>query len=230
LTCVGHDPKAAEAKFRARLAEVGAELLEVAWLGVNTPHRIRCNSGHETSPRPGHVAKGRAICWTCSGRNPEVPETAFRARLAEVGAALLEERWLGSLKPHRIRCVEGHDVTTRPSHVLQGRGVCRVCAGKTWDALYVVHDALNGIVKPGITSGDPRPRLADHERDGFDEVIRVHANLPDGVALELESTVLAALEDAKIPPIRGREYFPEGALPVILDLVDNHPAIRAAAD
>src|SRR5437867_2051498 len=87
---------AAEAKFRARLAELGATLLEPRWLGANTPHRVRCAAGHECSPRPGSVRCGRGGCRVCAGNDPATAEVAFRARLAELGATLLEPRWLGT--------------------------------------------------------------------------------------------------------------------------------------
>jgi hypothetical protein len=34
------------------------------------------------------------------------------------------------------------------------------------------------------------------------------------------------LEDAGEEPVRGREYFRDCVLPLVLDLVDNHPQIR----
>lgn len=97
-----------------------------------------------------------------------------------------------------------------------------------WDAFYVVHDGLLDVVKFGVTSGDARIRLARHARDGFEDVIRVHTRLPADVAPELERTVLAALRDAREAPVRGREYFHGRVLPLVLDLVDNHPALRPA--
>ncbi|MER6975700.1 hypothetical protein [Streptomyces carpinensis] len=56
--------------------------------------------------------------------------------------------------------------------------------------------------------------------------MRLHTGLPDGVARGLELNILAALLDAGERPIRGQEYFPDHTLALILDLVDNHPAIR----
>ncbi|WP_331746823.1 hypothetical protein [Streptomyces sp. NBC_00842] len=153
-------------------------------------------------------------------------EAAFRARLAELGATLLEPTWLGANTTHRVRCAAGHDCTPRPGNIRSGDGLCRACAGKAWDALYVVADDLD-VVKFGITSGDPRPRLSVHRRDGLDQIVRLFTGLPDGIARELEDTLRAALRDAREEPVRGREYFPARALPLILDLIDHHPAIRA---
>jgi hypothetical protein len=95
-----------------------------------------------------------------------------------------------------------------------------MCAGKVWDVFYVVADDINDVVKFGITSGNPRPRLSRHARDGLDRVIRLVEDLPDDVAPRLERTVLAALRDAREVPVRGVEYFPARVLDLILDVVD----------
>lgn len=225
-TCAGNDPQQAEAAFRARLAELGATLVEPAWLGNITPHRVRCAAGHDCTPAPGNVRRGGGICRTCTGKDPRVAEAAFRERLAELGATLLEPTYLGANTPHRVRCSAGHDCTPRPSNIRDGNGLCRACAKRAWNALYVVADDL-GVVKFGITSGDPRPRLGVHRRDGLDQIVRLFTDLPDGVARGLENNICAALRDAREAPVRGLEYFSARALPLILDLIDHHPAIRA---
>lgn len=225
-TCAGKDSEQTEAAFRARLAELGATLLEPTWLGANTPHQVRCGAGHDCTPRPGNVRDGGGICRTCSGMDPRLAEAAFRARLTAMGATLLEPTWLGANTPHRVRCVAGHDCTPRPASLRDGAGICSACAGREWDVLYVVANDLE-VVKFGITSGDPRPRLRVHRRDGLDQVVRLVTGLPDGIARALENNIKAALRDAREEPIRGREYFPARTLPLILDLIDHHPAIRA---
>ncbi|MFC9341452.1 hypothetical protein ACFTY9_25485 [Streptomyces sp. NPDC057021] len=225
-TCAGNNRQGAEAGFRARLAELGATLLEVAYLGNREPHRVRCAQGHECSPRPNDVQRGQGLCRACRGPASLASEAAFRARLAEAGATLLEPGWLGHKTPHRVRCAEGHEGSPRPNDLHRGQGVCRVCAGQIWDAFYVVRDDDRDVIKFGITSGDPRPRLADHAREGLDTVLRVHRDLPGSAARELELTVLAALADAREAPVQGREFFPARVLPLVLDLVDHHPAVR----
>ncbi|GHH87877.1 hypothetical protein GCM10017771_30860 [Streptomyces capitiformicae] len=217
--CVGCDPQAAWDAFRARVTGLGGEVLEPEWLGKDVPHRVRCSAGHASSPRPNNTRRW-GICATCAGNVPEVAEAAFRARLKELGATLLEREWLGSDTPHRVRCRNGHDCTPRPHGVGQGQGICWACRGRRPNVFYVVADEINGVVKFGITSGDPRPRLGDHSRDGFDCVIRLVEGLPGDVALRLEKTILAALRDAREAPVRGREYFPARVLPLITDLVD----------
>lgn len=93
---------------------------------------------------------------------------------------------------------------------------------------YVVADDINDVVKFGITSGNPRPRLSRHAREGFDDVIRLVEGLPGDLAPRLERAILAALQDAREAPVRGREYFPSRVLALVLDLVDGWTAVPPA--
>ena len=127
--CARNDSAAAEATFRARLVELGATPLYEKWVGTNHPHDVRCVNGHNCAPRPGWVNQGRGICRTCAGLDPAVAEANFRARLAELGATPLYEKWLGKDKRHHVRCANGHDCYVRPSCVRKGQGVCITCAG-----------------------------------------------------------------------------------------------------
>lgn len=225
--CVGQDSIEVERAFRARVAELGGIVLEQAWLGSDRPHRVRCPVGHESTPRPSKVQQGGGICRTCAGRDPSESERAFRERVATLGGLVLEQTWLGVHRPHRVRCPVGHEVESFPSHAQQGNGICRVCAGKAWDAFYVVADDEEGRVKFGITSGDPRPRLGNHKRAGYSRVVRRLTGLPGNVALEMERAVRATLLLARKKPVQGREYFDAASMAVILDVVDNYP-IHAA--
>jgi len=64
--CAGQEPRVAERKFRNRLAQLGATPVYAEWRGVNSPHDVICNSGHECRPRPGDVNAGQGICRACS--------------------------------------------------------------------------------------------------------------------------------------------------------------------
>jgi hypothetical protein len=227
--CTGHDPETAEARFRARLAELGATLLEPAWLGADAPHRVRCAAGHECRPRPGGVVQGAGVCRVCAGNDQATAGARFRARVAELGGEVLEPIYLGAHAPHRVRCAAGHESAALPHHVRQGGGICRVCAGKTWDAFYVVADLAAGRIKFGITSGDPRPRLRQHRAAGYREAVRVMTGLPGTAAPEIESAALAALALAGYRPVKGREYYDADALAVVLDVADGYP-LPASAD
>jgi hypothetical protein len=127
-SCAGRNSAWSETKFRARLAELGGELLEPSWLGTHVRHRVRCAAGHETTPLPGNVIAGHGICATCARNDPIASEAAFRARLAELGATLLEP-YQGNKHPYRVRCAAGHQCSPRPNDVMKGTGICRTCAG-----------------------------------------------------------------------------------------------------
>lgn len=226
-TCGRRDPEASWKAFRARVRELGGVVLEPSWKGALNPHRVRCAQGHEGSPRPSDVLNnGQGICRVCAGTDPATAEAAFAARVAVLGGTLLEP-YRNSVHRQKIRCPLGHETTVMPSGLRSGEGLCRFCKGKVWDVFYVVQDDLNDVIKFGVTSGDPRPRLGDHGRDGFDRVVRLHTGLPGDTAPWLERAIISALRDAREAPVRGREYYRARVLPVVLDLVDNHPAVRA---
>lgn len=216
--CSGRDTLQAEIKFRGILSETGCTLLESRWLGATRPHLIRCGRGHEMRKVPTLVIQGGRPCRACSGRDPATSFADFCSAVAKLGGQVLEEGWLGAEVPHRVRCAKGHLITPRPKPVLGGSGICRQCTWGTWDAFYVV-SGIGGI-KLGVTSGDPRPRLGIHRLAGYSDVVRLLVDLPMNGALTLERACLAAMADARIPPVRGREYFPSDALPIAVDIVD----------
>ncbi len=185
-----------------------------------------CRAGHPCSPRPAGVHSGQGLCRVCAGNDPAACEQAFRAKITEFGGTVLEPRWLGRDAPHRVLCPAGHQVTPRPGNVLSGVGMCRVCAGKSWDALYVVADDERGWIKFGVTSGDPAHRLATHARNGFARTIRRLTGLAEGVALDLERSLLATLRLAGEEPVQGREYYDDALEALVLDIVDNYPMPR----
>jgi len=126
--CAGNSPEAAGAAFRARLAELGATLLEPGWLGSGEPHHVVDAAGHHVYPRPGNVRAGWGICKFCAGKDPGVGEAKFRAKLAELECTPLYETYLGRNEPHHCRCAAGHDCYPIPSGLQRGQGPCRVCA------------------------------------------------------------------------------------------------------
>ncbi|MGJ3558829.1 hypothetical protein ACR6C2_07570 [Streptomyces sp. INA 01156] len=223
-TCVGRDTAATEARFRQLVADRGGTVLG-AYSDTQVPVLICCSKGHENRVRPNSVLRGVGFCRTCAGVAKGISEPRFREAVAAQGGQVVGA-FTNMNTPVLVRCAKGHEARPRPTHVLQGIGICRTCAGHAWDAFYVVRDQAAGVVKFGITSGDPRPRLRSHASDGFDEVVRVHRDLPDETARELENNIKAALRDAREAPVRGAEYFSDRALPLVLDLVDNHPVIR----
>lgn len=217
--CVGLGPDTAETAFRSRLAELSAELLESEWLGARQKHHVRCGAGHDCYVRPNQVQQRYGICKTCVGHDPVAAEAAFYARLAELGATLLEPEWLGARLPHLVRCSRGHLCRPTPGNVSQGVGVCRTCRGGVPDVFYVVTGEPG--VKFGITTGDGRHRLSRHAFAGYTEIVRLMAGLPGNAALDTEIAVKSALALAGEKPLRGREYFDTSCLALILDVADS---------
>ena len=104
--------------------------------------------------------------------------------------------------------------------------MCGKCRGRIDDVFYIVADAFDNI-KLGITSGDPRPRLTDHMRDGYYQRLFLAVGLPDGVARATETKIMQALYyDHDIDAIRGYEYFPPEAADIAvnmaMDLLRDH--------
>ena len=214
--CAGQDPAAAEARFRARVAELGGMVLG-QYVNKDIPVLLRCANGHDCAPRPGSVVKGFGLCRTCAGQDPITAEARFRARIEELGGTVLGE-YVSNRTPIAARCSAGHDCNPYPNNVMRGEGFCLTCIGVIWDVFYVVTGPAG--VKFGITSGNPRPRLAFHRRNGYGTVVRVHEGLPGTTARDLENELVRLMCVSGVAPVRGREYFPAEALPTILHVVD----------
>lgn len=167
------------------------------------------------------------MCRICAGNDSANAWRRFRESVIGLGGQVLEPGWLGATSPHRVTCREGHETTVHPGSLRSGQGLCRFCAGKTWDAFYVVTNDRQSRVKFGITSGSTRRRLATHRRSGYETVVRAITAFTD--APKLESSVLATLRLAEIKPVHGREFYDISALGVILDIVDHWPTVCARA-
>lgn len=212
--CSGQDPATAYANFQRRVADAGCELVEQSWLGSGKWHSIRCPDGHETTAMPNKVQQGAAVCRVCKRRTPEKAWADFRANVTKLGGTVLDASWLGARTRHQVECPRGHVTPVLPYLVHAGGGICRVCAGCFWDAFYVV-TGPDGVVKFGITSGDPSRRLNEHRTGGFTKLVLVRTNLTDGLALDTETQVKRRLKAAGFAPVRGREYFTADTLPLV---------------
>ena len=129
ITCVGRDPVAAEAKFRARIVEFGAEFVG-PYINSQTPCYVRCAEGHDCYPRPADLTnpKRRGVCKICAGQDPATAWANFKARVVELGGQVLEPEWLGAIRPHHVQCGKGHDCYPAPASIQQGHGICRQCS------------------------------------------------------------------------------------------------------
>lgn len=129
-TCVGLTFGIGFDRFKQRLNDLGATLLEDKWLGAVKSHKVRCVNGHDCTPRPHDLDHGQGICKKCVGTDSEHAEKAFKIRLVELGATYLQGKWLGVGAPHHVRCANGHDSYPRPNSVQQGHGICFPCGQK----------------------------------------------------------------------------------------------------
>lgn len=211
---------AARDRFYARVAELGGTVLESKWHGVNNNHLVRCPVGHEHRIRPSSVRIGRGICRACAGHSPAQAELDFLARLVAMNCTPTYDKWLGARHQHDVLCPEGHECRPCPNDVQQGQGVCKVCAGKVWDAFYVVYNPDTDVLKFGITSGDPHSRVRHHVGKGYIEVLRTFRDLPADEAKGLEDELMNLMRCADVAPVQGREYFSGATLNVILGTVD----------
>src|SRR5215212_11601435 len=88
---------------------------------------------------------------------------AFCTRVSELGGEVLEPKWLGVMKPHRIRCAAGHEASPRPNSIQRGTGLCRTCAGRdsnaAWQAFLDCVAKSGGAVLEPAWKGTNKPHL-----------------------------------------------------------------------
>ena len=161
-TCAGQDTTVAEAAFRARIAQIGGRVVGV-YVNNTTPVACVCAEGHPCQPRPGWIQQGNGMCRTCAGKDPTVAERTFRDRIAELGGTVIGE-YTGVANPVDCICAAGHPCQPRPANVQQGRGICRMCAGRdsaTAEAAFRARVAgLGGRVLEPAWLGARTPHLA----------------------------------------------------------------------
>jgi hypothetical protein len=205
-----------EAEFREALAKIGATPAWDGWRGANAVHDVICRAGHKCRVSATKVVKmGRGICITCAMKDTAAAEASYRERLADLGATPAWTEWRGTQTPHKVICPAGHECEPTPTSVQRGKGACRFCAGKAWDVFYVVANDERRTVKFGITSGDPRARLADHRRHGYRRVVLLAETV---LAHAVEAETISALRQAGRRAVHGREYFPGDALDAIVQI------------
>lgn len=208
------------------------------WVNTRTPLAVRCAEGHDCWPRPQSVLAGRGVCASCGVRNgnlkrnrkpgprahtvvrdrpwKEEAEERFRMRLTELGATMVGQ-YVNNRTPTDVICSEGHQCSPRPDAITRGEGPCRLCVGKIWDTFYVVTGG--DVVKFGVTSGDPSPRLRHHRYGGLPDRLFLRTGLPDGHARALELSVMQMLKREGHAPVRGHEYFHTSCTGRIMSLV-----------
>jgi general stress protein YciG len=120
--------RSAEPRFRAEIERRGGMITGV-YNGNGQPIACVCPAGHPCNPRPNNVLKGRGMCRICAGRDSADCERRFRAEIERRGGHVTGN-YNGSQLPIACVCSAGHPCNPRPVNVLQGQGLCRICAGK----------------------------------------------------------------------------------------------------
>lgn len=218
--CARNDSAASEANFRATIEERGGRVVG-QYINNQTPVDCICPAEHPCEPWPTSIQQGRDMCRRCARQDPVESEANFRSLITAQGGRVVGEYVNSSTKVLCV-CPGGHRCNPKPNSTQQGYGMCRRCAGKTWDVFYVLVNPTVGRVKFGITSGSPRKRLSDHRAAGYTGVVRVLQALPG--ADMLERHVLATLRDDGLKAVEGREYFDVSVLGTVLDVVDGWTA------
>lgn len=126
------DSIAAEAAFRARVAELGGQVLGV-WVNARTPIDCVCANGHVRRPKPNSVQQGQGICRVCVGLDPAAAEAAFRVRVADLSGKVVGP-YVDAVTGVDCVCVNGHPCRPRPASIQSGHGLCRACVGRCPDA------------------------------------------------------------------------------------------------
>lgn len=193
------------------------------WTGSASQYPATCSQGHSCTPRPNSIAQGQGGCKTCGTlasveRRTLAARDAFLSWAVEHGYTLHSFEWQGAHVGYPATCPQGHNCAPRPVGVKRGEGGCEPCRGLTADVFYVV-TGPDGV-KFGVTSGNPRPRLMAHRRDGYDDVVRLHERLSGTSARDLELELITLMRSMGVRPVRGREYYPANTLNVILAVAD----------
>lgn len=168
----------------------------------------------------------RASGYMMSAKSRREEVERFGALLIRDGATFADTFYRGAQKTHLVQCARGHCIKIKAGEALyRKRILCRECEPYLviWTAYYVVHNPIGHCVKFGVTGGNPQLRLNDHRRDGFVSVLRLLTNLPAENVPKMEKDILEMIRVSGAKPIRGREYFTDDVLPVLLNAVDNYP-------
>ncbi|MFF4146877.1 hypothetical protein ACFY0A_37380 [Streptomyces sp. NPDC001698] len=116
----------AEAQFREQCAARNWTILGL-YVNARTPIVMICDKGHECTPLPTNVMRGRGACRTCAGHDPKATEARLRALAAERDWTITGT-YIDVDTPLAVICERGHEWAPLPHHVLRGHG-CLPCSG-----------------------------------------------------------------------------------------------------
>ncbi|MFD9632834.1 hypothetical protein [Streptomyces violascens] len=105
--------------------------------------------------------------------------------MAALGGVIVEPRWLGNSKPHRVVCSQGHETTPRPNDIKYRHSICRVCAGHdaetAWREFLALVERQGGtVVEPGWLGNKKPHRVVCKE--GHESAVRPN-NVQQGTGI-----------------------------------------------
>lgn len=125
-TCVGKLPNdLAMLKLKTLAVSRGGLLLSVEYKNTKSHLRWQCAKGHEWEAVPGAIKSG-GWCPRCAGSFPLDINQMHKAAQT-FGGQCLSQEYINVDTHLRWRCVEGHEWTAKPYHVLTGHW-CPICS------------------------------------------------------------------------------------------------------
>jgi hypothetical protein len=126
--CAGRDTETAKQNFYNTIKELGGEVIG-EYINKYTSVKCKCKNGHDCNPCPGSIQQGHGMCKICAGLDPETAKQNFYNTIKELGGEVIG-KYVGSDKPVKCKCENGHDCNPCPGSIQQGHGMCKICAGK----------------------------------------------------------------------------------------------------
>lgn len=221
--CSGRNTKATEEKFLSTVKRLGASVRYTVWQGVRIRYAGVCPSGHDVLLRPCDVmAKNKIPCKRCAGLDRGQVEKEFVDRVSRLGGEVLGQ-FKTSTAAVSVKCGAGHLTKVSPNYVQSNFKIaCRRCTKRNWNIFYIVLNPIACQIKFGVTSGNPKRRLAIHAKAGYTEVIKLLINV-DAYSLETEVKKLLKAKGHK--PVHGVEYFSTDCLSDILDMTASYDRV-----
>jgi hypothetical protein len=126
-TCVGLDPKTAEANFRSSVVDRLKGTVDGPYADMKTTVACTCACGNKVQIRPDHVTAGGGMCRICAGNDPIAASKRFADEVKRQGGDLLGV-YVNASTRVKIRCAKNHTAYALPNYVRSGAGICARCS------------------------------------------------------------------------------------------------------
>jgi hypothetical protein len=223
--CAGQRAVVGETDLATTHPKLAAELVNqslATTLMAGSSIRVswRCQRGHVWRAVPSSRTGNGRGCPFCAGQRAVVGETDLATTHPKLAAELVQPSQASTLmagtnRKVRWRCIVGHEWLTSPAMRTQRGGTgCPECASHGFSqvapgVLYLVATPGRRVYKYGIAN-DPELRLANHERQGFTEVLEVHHFETGADARAAELRVMAHVRAQGWRPAMTAEKMPYG--------------------